>query len=454
MNLLIVDDEENIRDFLRLGLEQAGHTVITCATGEEALDAIKNEQVDVCFLDIILPDMDGLDILASIRQTDPYMKVIIITALSDLKLTVRAMKLGAFDYIAKPFSFDEIEIAAKSAMDASRAERKLDLLEKEFSQCLMGEFRGNSPKIKEVYALMEKAALLEGLTILITGETGTGKSLAARSIHNMSRRADAPFVSIQCTAISESVLESELFGHEKGAFTDAKFLRQGFFEIANGGTIFFDEIGDINPRIQAKLLGVLDEKKFRRLGGNKEINVDVTIIAATNKDLSKEVREGRFREDLYYRLMVIPIHMPPLRERIEDIPGLTEVFLKRYCQEFGLQQKSLSNEALDAFLSHPWPGNVRELKNIIERIVILNETSVIRTGNLPPELQKKGGLPAEHFRKTILNVKEQYEKNYITSMLTKHRGNVTHASREAGMDRGSFQRLMRKYSISAESFRG
>ncbi|MEW6409677.1 MAG: sigma-54 dependent transcriptional regulator, partial [Nitrospirota bacterium] len=453
MNLLIVDDEENIRDFLRLGLEKEGYTVFTFATGKEALDAIKNEQVDVCFLDIILPDMDGLDILASIRQTDPNIKIIIITAINDLKLTVKAMKLGAYDYITKPFSFDEIEIAAKSAIDALRAERKLNLLEMEFSRCLMGEFRGDSSKMREVYALIEKAALLEGRTILITGETGTGKSLAARTIHNMSRRADAPFVSVQCTALSENILESELFGHEKGAFTDAKFTRQGLFEFANEGTIFFDEIGDISLKIQSRLLGVLEEKRFRRLGGNKEINVDVNIIAATNKELFREVKEGHFREDLYYRLMVFPIHMPSLRERIEDIPGLTEFFLKRYCQEFAVQQKSFSNEALDALLSYPWPGNVRELKNIIERIVILNEMSVIRTEHLPLELQEKGGLPAEHFKKTILNVKEQYEKNYITSMLTKHRGNVTHASMEAGMDRGSFQRLMRKYSILSESFR-
>jgi len=454
MNLLIVDDEENIRDFLKMGLEAGGSRVMTSASGEEALEVIRNEHVDICFLDIILPDMNGIEVLSLIKQTAPNMKVIIITALNDIKLSVKAMRLGAFDYITKPFSLDEIEITAGAAMDALMAERKLDILEREFSRCIMGEFKGNSPKMQEVYALLEKAAQLDGRTLLITGETGTGKNLAARAIYEMSRRASGPFVTVQCTAIPENILESELFGHEKGAFTDAKITRQGLFEIADGGTIFFDEIGEINLLMQSKLLTVIEEKRFRRLGGNKEFNVDVTIIAATNKDLNKGIKEGWFREDLYYRLMGFPICMPSLRDRAEDIPGLAEFFLKKYCQEFSYLRKAFSQEVYDAFLAYKWPGNVREIKNIIERMVILHDTSVIRLEHLPPELKNEKAQAVEPLKKAVYREKDEYERERITKLLIKYRGNVTHASREANMDRGSFQRLMRKHSIRSESFKG
>lgn len=452
MNLLIVDDEENIRDFLMLGLKKSGYSVSACGTGREAIDAIKNEPIDVCFLDIILPDMSGIDVLMNVKEIAPSIKIIIITALSDVKLTVKAMKLGAHDYITKPFSFEEIEIAAKSAFDALKAERKLDIIERELSASMKEELIWSSPRMKEICSLIDKASMLEGRTILITGETGTGKNLAARTIHNMSKRADCPFVSVQCTTIPENILESELFGHEKGAFTDAKFTRLGLLETANCGTIFFDEIGDINPVVQSKLLNVLETKKFRRLGGNKEIDADVNVIAATNKDLSIEMKERRFREDLYYRLMGFPIHIPPLRERTEDIPDLAEFFMKKYCLEFGVEQKRFSREAVAALLSYQWHGNVRELKNIIERIVILHNSPVINLEHLPLDLQGKG-LSEEPLKKAVLKEKEQYEKNHITNLLISHRGNVTHASREAGMDRGSFQRLMRKYSIRSESFK-
>lgn len=453
MNLLIVDDEENIRDFLKMGLESGGRRVITSASGTEAIDVIKNEHIDICFLDIILPDMNGIEVLSLIKQTAPNMKVIIITALNDIKLSVKAMRLGAFDYITKPFSFDEIEITAGAAMDALLAERKLDLLEREFSRCIMGEFKGNSPKMQEVYVLLEKAAMLDGRTILITGETGTGKNLAARAIYEMSRRASGPFVTVQCTAIPENILESELFGYEKGAFTDAKITRQGLVEIADGGTIFFDEIGEINLLMQSKLLTVIEEKKFRRLGGNKEINVDITIIAATNKDLTKGIKEGWFREDLYYRLMGFPVCLPPVRDRATDIPGLAEFFLKKYCQEFGCHQKSFSEEVYEAFLSYQWPGNIREIKNIIERLVILHDTPVIILEHLPLELRSKKTQPVEPLKRAVYREKEEYEQELIKKLLIKHRGNVTHASREANMDRGSFQRLMRKHSIRSESFK-
>lgn len=452
MNILIVDDEENIREFLKMGLENGSDRVITSATGEEAVDVIKKEHVDICFLDIILPDMNGLEILDFIKQTTPNIKVIIITALNDIKLTVKAMRQGAFDYITKPFSLDEIEIAAKSAMDALMAERKLNVLKRELSGCIIGEFKGNCAKIREVYTLFEKAAHLDGRTILITGETGTGKNLAARTIYEMSRRANCPFVTVKCCAIPDNILESELFGHEKGAFTDAKHTRQGLFEIADGGTIFFDEIGEIDLSMQSKLLSVIEEKRVRRLGGNKEFNVDVTIIAATNKDINKEMKEGQFREDLYYRLVVFPIHLPPLRDMTEDIPQLAEFFLKKYCQEFSTMQKTFSKEVYDAFLSYHWPGNIREIKNIIERLVILYDTPIIRLVHLPPELQKKA-QPVEPLRKAVLRGKEEYERECIIKLLTKYSGNVTHASREADMDRGSFQRLMRRYSIRSGSFR-
>ncbi len=453
MRLLIVDDEENIRDFLKVELEMSGYTVFTSATGKEAIEVLKNNEVDVCFLDIILPDMNGLDVLSEIKQIDTGTKVIIITALHDLKLAVRATRLGAYDYITKPFSLDEIEIAAESAIDALRNERKLDVLEREISKCLASEFKGSSPRMRELYLLIDKAARLERDTFLITGETGTGKNLTARAIHNLSRRATGPFVSVQGTAIPENIFESELFGHEKGAFTDAKFMRQGFFELAKGGTIFFDEIGDVSFSIQSKLLGVIEERKFRRLGGNKEISADVTIIAATNKDLLTEIKKGAFREDLYYRLMVFPIHMPSLRERKEDIPHLAEFFLRRSCQEFRVAEKSFSQDVIKAFLSYSWPGNVREMKNIVERIAILHDSNLIGIEQLPAEIQNAGKTAAGDVKKTVLNIKEEYEKSYISELLIKHKGNVTHAAMDADMDRGSFQRLMRKYAIKSEIYR-
>lgn len=453
MKLLIVDDEENIRDFLKVELELSGYAVFTSSTGREAIEVLKNKEVDVCFLDIILPDMNGLDVLSEIRQIDSGIKVIIITALNDLKLAVRATRLGAYDYITKPFSLDEIEIAAESAIDALRNERKLDILEREVSKCLASEFRGTSPSMRELYVLIDKAAKLERGPFLITGETGTGKNLTARAIHNMSRRATGPFVSVQGTAIPENIFESELFGHEKGAFTDAKFMRQGFFELAKGGAIFFDEIGDISPGIQSKLLGVIEERKFRRLGGNKELSADVTIIAATNKDLSAEIKKGRFREDLYYRLMVFPIHMPSLRERKEDIPGLAEFFLKRSCQEFRVAEKSFSQDVINAFLAYAWPGNIREMKNIVERIAILHDSTLIGIEQFPAEIQNAGKAFVTDIKMAVHNIKEAYEKNYISDLLIKHKGNVTRAAQDANKDRGSFQRLMRKYSIRSEAFR-
>jgi DNA-binding NtrC family response regulator len=371
--ILVVDDERLIRWTIQERLGQEGHLIEEAGTGSAAREALQNRSFDAALVDLRLPDTDGVALLKEAHRLQPDLPVIIITAYSSIEGAVGAIKAGAVDYIAKPFNVDELALTVARVLDTSRMRRALnaDLRQK---KALFGldHLVGESPRILEIRSLLERVAKGHSTTVLLLGESGTGKDIAARAIHYESHRATFPFMNITCTALPESLLESELFGYEAGAFTNATSQKKGLFELAHGGTVLMDEIGDMPPALQAKLLRVLEEKAFKRIGGAVDINVDVRVVAATNRHLEKMIQSGTFREDLYYRLSIVPIVMPPLRERPEDIPLLAQHFLETYNREFRRQFNGLTAAALRKLNQYPWPGNVRELRNVIERAVLLS----------------------------------------------------------------------------------
>lgn len=460
--ILIIDDEVNIRKFLSISLENEGYRVLSAESGEEGLEIIERSNVNIVILDINLPGISGVRVLEEIQKLDHPPLVIVITAYGDIRMAVEVMKLGAFDYITKPFELAEMHLTLQKAKVALEKEKQLSVFRRQASGEQFGNMIGESPIMKDIFKTIEKVARAPSATVLVTGESGTGKELAARAIHYGSEREKSPFVAINCTAIQETLLESELFGYEKGAFTDAKTSKKGLFELADGGTIFLDEIGDMNSKLQAKILRFLQDKTLRRLGGSQDIKLDVRIIAATNRDLTLEVSEGRFREDLYFRLKVIPINMPPLRERDGDILRLTEYYIQRYSLDFKKKAIAVDQEVRETFLEYYWPGNIRELKNTIERIMILENDDRMRTSHLPPEiLRAVGSGAAKKGRpKSVQSFKDEkeemialFEKEYLARMLSLSQGNVTTAARKARIDRSSFQRLMRKHTIKAIAFK-
>mgnify|MGYP003767032177 CR=1 FL=1 len=375
-SLLIVDDEPNIRRVLEAVFTKDGYQVQTAENGRKALDILATDpNLNVAVCDLIMPDMNGVEVLKAAKEINPRLSVVMITAHGTIKTAVDAMKLGAFDYITKPFDMDEIKLIVKNALERSR------LLGEnvELKQELKGRYKfdnivGNSGKMQEVYKVIERVAA-SNATVLIRGESGTGKELVARAIHYNSPRAQKQFVAVSCAALPETLLESELFGHEKGAFTGAVGQKAGRFELAHQGTLFLDEVPEITPAVQVKLLRALQEREFERVGGTKTVKVDVRLIAATNRDLEQLVADGQFRADLYYRLQVIQIFLPALRERREDIPSLVEHFIAKFNKENGKQAKFLSPEAMDLVMKYDWPGNIRELENAIERCVVLADPS-------------------------------------------------------------------------------
>jgi len=387
--ILIADDEANIRRVLEAVLSKEGFEVITAENGKRALDAVStNTAIDVLVSDLIMPDINGVELLEAARQINPSISVIMITAHGTIKSAVDAMRLGAFDYIAKPFDLDELKVVVKKALER----RHLIDENRELRQQLKTRYRfdnivGTSSKMQEVFRLVERVADTRA-SVLIRGESGTGKELIARAIHFNSSRAQSPFVPVVCIALSEQLLESELFGHEKGAFTGAISQKPGRFEMAHGGTLFLDEIGDIPGKVQMKLLRILQEREFERVGGTKTIRVDVRVVTATNQDLENAVKEGKFREDLYYRLQVVQIIIPPLRDRLDDIPLLVEHFIDKYAKDNGKSVRYASPEALELMMNYRWPGNVRELENAIERAIVLADADVhlITPDLLPPSL--------------------------------------------------------------------
>jgi DNA-binding NtrC family response regulator len=390
-NILIVDDEKLLRWSLSTELKELGFTVYSHEFAEEGYKIFKEKAVDICVLDIRLPDYSGIELLRKIKQAQPDTYVIMMTAFAEVETAVEALKLGAFDYLIKPFSLEKLKHLIGKIIETNELKKENTFLkQKEQKHFLQEKMLSEAPEMLKIFDLINKLADIPISTVIITGETGTGKSLIARSIHYKGLRHSKPFVEINCSAISESLLESELFGHEKGAFTNAIVQKKGLVEIADGGTLFLDEIGEMSLPLQSKLLKIIEDKVFKRVGGVKDISVDAQIIAATNKDLQKEIKENKFREDLYFRLNVIPIHIPPLRERVEDIIILADHFIKHYNFIFKKNVLSLSAEAGEMMKNYLWPGNVRELKNVIERTILLESCESIMPEHL--HLKSDGGL--------------------------------------------------------------
>ncbi len=389
--VLLVDDEDTIRLFLEKTLRDEGYEALTAATGEEALELTRSELPDLILLDLKLPDINGIEVLRRVKEEVPEVSVIMLTAFGDIETAVSAIKAGAFDFVSKPVNLEQLLLAVEKGLESQKLNRELFQLRRRLKiEMDDGHIPGESAKMKEIYNVVRTVAQSETTTVLIQGESGTGKEMIANMIHRYSPRHDKPFLEINCASLPEELLESELFGHEKGAFTDAKSQKIGLLELANKGTLFLDEIGEMSLTIQVKLLRVLERMTFRRVGGTKDIKVSVRIISATNRDLEQAVREKVFREDLYYRLKVIPIFIPPLRERKEDIFVLLKHFLNIFNRQFNKNFMEVEDEAFKIILAYPWPGNIRELKNMVERIVLLEDDTVLRPEHLPESIRTGG----------------------------------------------------------------
>lgn len=382
-NILVIDDTESIRDSLSIFFAEEGFHVAAAADGETGLDMLKREHFDIFLVDLVMPGMGGLDVLKEVIAHNIHVPCIVMTGYATVQTAVEAMKLGAFDYVTKPFLYEEILINIRRALDISKLQRENEMLKKQLKRKYdFHGLTGTSPQIEKLHKYIEKIADTES-TVLIYGESGTGKEIVAKTIHFNSSRSSKPFIPLNCAAIPKDLLESELFGHEKGSFTGAHTTRIGRFELANGGTLLLDEVGELHPNLQAKILRVLQEREFERLGGTKTIRTDVRILAATNKDLLKATKDGTFREDLYYRLNVIPLHIPPLRERREDIAVLIEHFMGEICRRKKKKLLTIDTAAMEHIMNYSWPGNVRELENLIERLVILDDDGLVSTDDLP-----------------------------------------------------------------------
>lgn len=448
--VLVVDDEKNYLVVLEDLLEDEGHKILTASSGSGALDIIKTTPVDTVLSDIKMAGMSGIELLEEVIRIDPDLPVILMTAFAEVDQAVDAMKKGALDHIQKPFDNREVKKAVARGVERRSLIRSIRHLESELGT-LWGNIVGKSKAMERVFTIMKRVADTP-TTVLISGESGTGKELIARGLHHASSRSNAPFVSINCAAVPETLLESELFGYEKGAFTGAINLRQGKFEFADRGSIFLDEVGEMSLGLQVKLLRVLQEQEFQRIGGNKDIKVDVRIIAATNKDLKQEVDKGRFRDDLFFRLNVVHILVPPLRERREDIPHLVAHFLNRFGEKLGRNIPELDPEVMSAFYRYSWPGNVRELENVIERSLVLSRGQVIMPEDLPPEIREspeiEEGLDALiSWERGLSDTLDAIEERMIGQAL-KRSGHVqAQAAKMLGISRSNLQYKMKKYGL-------
>ncbi len=452
--LLVVDDEENMVHFLTKLLRAEGFEVEGVGTGEAALERLRAAPFELVLTDLKLPDTDGIEILKGARELQPEAVVVLITAYGTIESAIEAMRAGAYDYVSKPFRASEILQVVDKALERVRLRREVSQLRQAVAERFgFASLVGKSPKMQEVYTQIEKVAATRG-TVLIQGESGTGKELVAKAIHFNSSRKSGPFVVIDCGAIPEALQESELFGHERGAFTGAIATKKGLFEEAHGGTLFLDEVAELAPGLQAKLLRALQDGEIRRVGGTKTLHVDARVIAATNRDLAAEVREGAFREDLFYRLNVFPIFLPPLRERREDLPLLVDHFLDRLARDGGKPPKRLSPEALRAMMTHPWAGNVRELEHALERAALLSEAETITDRDLPPEiLAPKDELTvvlpdsAVSFKETMARLIRDAETRLIRRALAQAGGNRTEAARILGISRRTLLYKLNEYNL-------
>ncbi|WP_020676350.1 sigma-54-dependent transcriptional regulator [Geopsychrobacter electrodiphilus] len=450
--ILIVDDEAFIRENLERILADDGYRPQSTDSPDEAVRIVSEEEVGLVLLDLNLGNKSGLDVLRAIKEADPGVLVIIITGYGTVESAVAALKIGAYDYIKKPFKADAIHLIVKLALETQSLRRMVKRLAREEKDINMV---GNSPALLQIFHQIREVAKHETATVLITGESGTGKELVAQAIHRLSPRVDKPFIEINCGSLPFNLLESELFGHERGAFTDAKTRKLGLFEESNNGSIFLDEIGEMDMGLQVKLLRVLEDRKIRRLGGNQNIDINVRIIAATNAELKDAIEAKQFREDLYYRLNVFPIHIPPLRERREDIPCLLENFLQRFSREFNKAIRSFSPDALDLMLRYHWPGNVRELRNVVERICIMHNVDEIKPAHLPREIWGEAPQSEVPFRFEIPpegivldDVVCQVEKELITRAFSITGGNVAKTARILNVPRGTLRYKLEKYELS------
>ncbi|MDD5772454.1 MAG: sigma-54 dependent transcriptional regulator [bacterium] len=452
--LLIVDDEMSSRESLRMVFNDM-YDIVMAGNGEDAIICLKEKDFDLVMLDIVMPGMSGLDTLAKIKQTQRSLPVIILTATRMVDTAVNAMKAGAYDYIIKPFNIEELKLVVKKSLKDKELYEEVKHLRSEVKRSYrIEDIIGTSRDVKDVNTLIKQAAQTKA-TILIHGESGTGKELVAKAIHYHSPRTNKPFIAINCAAIPDTLIESELFGHEKGAFTDAFRQRPGKFELAHEGTLFLDEIGELSVMTQAKILRVLQEKEFTRVGGSDNISVDIRLVTATNKDLQKEVNENRFRADLFYRINVVPIFIPPLRMRKNDIPLLAEHFLEKISSEEHKEKKIISPEAMEIMKSYHWPGNIRELENAMERLATICPDNVIKAGDLPHEFKMENSdaiINQELTASTFKDAKEKFEKQYFIELLNKHNGNISHAAQEADMDRKNFFLKLKKFNLDKTEF--
>lgn len=450
-SILVVDDEESMCKFMEIMLKKEGYAVATSQDARSALQRIRTEKYDLVIADLMMPQMSGLELLSQVKSMDEGVDFIVMTAFASVDSAIEALKKGAFDYITKPFKVDEIKIAVKKSLEQKSIARENILLKKELqSEFDFNRFIGNSPQIVKLKKMAEKIAKSDS-TVLIEGESGTGKELIARAIHYHSQRTGKPFITINCAALPESLLESELFGHVKGSFTGAIKDKDGLFKVADGGTFFLDEVGMTSPAIQAKLLRVLEEKEITPVGGTVPLKVDVRLIAATNADLEQEVKQGNFRADLYYRLHVIPITLPPLRERKDDIKLLSSYFVKKYCQKMQMEEKIIPDQTMERLLSYKWPGNVRELENVVEHVVLLSRGNQIDLADLPKKIQEDEKIDLITEEKPTVPALETVEKAYIFWVLSQTGWQKAKAASILGIDSSTLYRKIEKYKLKPPS---
>jgi DNA-binding NtrC family response regulator len=440
--ILVVDDEAAIRESLKDWLMEDGYEVGLAVNGLEAVSIVEEQNWDIILLDLKMPEMDGIEAMEKIKAVSPDSEIIMMTAFATIDTAVKAIKMGAFDYLVKPFDPDEIELQIKKIVSHNELIMENILLRQQLEEkSQYDEIIGKSDAMQEVFDLISRVAPTDS-TILVSGESGTGKELVAQAIHGNSKRCYLPFIAVNCGALPETLLESELFGYEKGAFTGAEHTKKGRFEMADNGTLFLDEIGDISLKTQVDLLRVLQNKEFRRVGGHDLIDMDARIITATNRDLQKAIKDKRFREDLYYRLNVISIHLPPLRDRKEDIQLLAKAFVKKFCIEINIERKKIAPSAIKLLETYNWPGNVRELENVIERALVIGRSNEITIEDLP----FSQNAPAASLPKAL----KQMEKVHIENILKENNWNISRTARDLSIDRQTLYNKIEKYGINKE----
>jgi DNA-binding NtrC family response regulator len=454
LKILVIDDEKLIRWSFEKQFSSKGYKVITAESGEEGIQLFETHYPDIVFIDNKLPKMGGLEVISKIKSIDEDVAIIFMTAYGSIDTAVKAMKLGAIEYVNKPFSFEEIDIIIENIKKNKNIVNEIQLLKRQQKEKItFDNIIGESSAIKQIIQVAQRIARSETSTILLLGESGTGKDLFARAIHNESTRSNRPFVTINCSTFPETLLESEIFGHEKGAFTDANKLKKGLFEIAEGGTVFLDEIGEINLPTQVKLLSVLENRIIRRLGGTVDIPVDIRIISATNKELKKSIEQKTFREDLYYRLKVFQIDLPPLRERKEDIPQLTQHYINQFNIQFRKNVRNIHPDAEKLLIHYEWPGNIRELRNVIERAILLENSTSIQIESLPSEIKNASAFeyqsinPYQFIIPDIGISLDELEKQIIKQALDKTNNNQSRASRLLGISRDTLRYKQKKHKL-------